>query len=214
MTTINGKTVQTPRTIRIPRTPETERLYKLELAAETAFRKAAQELAKVRNDSPLDFWTVTLPQALFDFLDGWHSPAVLAACKATVERIEARDQRDNPHRSPLHDPEQCDTCTAEANAEISHCPTHCSDPDDARAICTQAHTHSAPHPFTGECEHCGAQLADVEPSAHDSDCRLASSSSMKDPDCCHDCASCCACDPCCVHAGSSHAVPSHTDPRD
>jgi len=76
---------------RIPANANTQRLYALESRAHGAFTTAAKELARVRGDAESDYWTVTLPQAIFDFLDSTSHTAAVAACKGFLAAFDKNE---------------------------------------------------------------------------------------------------------------------------
>lgn len=74
-----------PQANRIPRIRETAKLYEREEALYESFTAAAQELGKVLRHHKEDYWTRTVPQAIYDFMDHFDCAAVRAACKAWLE---------------------------------------------------------------------------------------------------------------------------------
>ena len=74
-----------PTLIRIGKSDRTATLYRLEEETVHWFNEAAKEAARVRDDDELRFYVLSLPQALFDFLDNFDSAAVQIAAKAFLE---------------------------------------------------------------------------------------------------------------------------------
>jgi len=70
----------------IGRGDTSERLYQLEEKAHSTFKTAAEELGKVLGQDKKFFWTETLPEALYSFLDGWDHCAGEQACIAFLEK--------------------------------------------------------------------------------------------------------------------------------
>lgn len=74
-----------PQLIRIGRNKETERLYILEHDAHETFKKAVKEWMKVTHTPDDQFWTVALPQMLYDWLESWDNRAAMLAAKFYLE---------------------------------------------------------------------------------------------------------------------------------
>jgi hypothetical protein len=70
----------------IGRGEDTEALYKREDKRDEAFKLAAESLGRVLGFTERQFWTHTLPEALFGMLDHWDSMASEQACIAFLER--------------------------------------------------------------------------------------------------------------------------------
>ena len=70
-----------PQNIYIQRTKDTERLYNCEERVSIAIMDAARELGRVLGHDEDEFWSRTMPQALFDILDNYH-PAGEGAVRA------------------------------------------------------------------------------------------------------------------------------------
>ena len=66
----------------------TARLYRLEERRDEAIEGAARELGKLWGNSEKNFWTDTMPQALYDILERFDTQAALAAAKAFVRNHE------------------------------------------------------------------------------------------------------------------------------
>ena len=69
----------------IRRNASTDKLYRLEYATHEAFRPAVEELARVRGYPREEYWTRTLPEAIYSFLNSWDRKAVRAAITAWLE---------------------------------------------------------------------------------------------------------------------------------
>lgn len=80
-----------PHIIRINRTRETEKLYTLERKRNDAIKAAAKEYAKVMDHPAREYWSRTIPQALFDTLESFQGSSSYAAAKAYCEWYETRE---------------------------------------------------------------------------------------------------------------------------
>lgn len=91
-----GKKHVRPRVVRVGRTKATENLYNREHDRSEAIRRAAVELAWVLDIPESEFWTRTMPQALFDTLESYEIGAGYVAAKAYVDwvRIQHPDVAD------------------------------------------------------------------------------------------------------------------------
>lgn len=74
-----------PHTIRIGMNSISRRLYQAEEERTKAIKKAAKELAKVLGHSEDEFWSKTMPQALFDILISFDTTAATEAATAFLE---------------------------------------------------------------------------------------------------------------------------------
>lgn len=91
------KTYIIPECIRIGRSDRTERLYALESASTTAIGKAARELAQVLNHDKGEYWTRTMPLALFTVLESFDRHASEAAAVGYLRQTRARAVGDDRH---------------------------------------------------------------------------------------------------------------------
>jgi hypothetical protein len=70
----------------IGRGDKTEALYQREEKRDEAFHAAAQSLGRVLGHTEKEFWTKTLPEALYAMLDHWDHHAGELACIAFLEK--------------------------------------------------------------------------------------------------------------------------------
>jgi hypothetical protein len=77
---------QKPKGPRIGRNANTDRLYRLEDEMYTAFQASSTELANVLKHSPGQYYTHTLPEAIFSFLEHYDDQAVRLAVELWLER--------------------------------------------------------------------------------------------------------------------------------
>lgn len=63
-----------------------EQLYKMEEKTHLAFQTAAYELGRILGHTSQQFWTHTMPEALYTFIDSWETGSARAACEAWLER--------------------------------------------------------------------------------------------------------------------------------
>ena len=69
----------------ISRSDETEKLYRLEEKRNVAIKDCATEWAKINAVPQEEFWTQSLPQALFDLLQSFDSKAAEMAALAYLK---------------------------------------------------------------------------------------------------------------------------------
>lgn len=74
-----------PRLIRIERWEKTEKLYKLEAILHKALDASVREWLKVNRLTEKDFWTIGIPQGLYDLLHGYDQSASKLAAEAFLE---------------------------------------------------------------------------------------------------------------------------------
>lgn len=79
-----------PRIIMIGRSRETESLYTAERRRNDAVQAAAKKLAAVLGHAPGEYWTRTIPQALFDTLESFQREAAYLAAREFVRSVEQR----------------------------------------------------------------------------------------------------------------------------
>lgn len=70
----------------IGRGDATEALYQKEEKRDNAFRASAEALGRVLDHTDKEFWTKTLPEALYAMLDHWDHHAGELACIAFLEK--------------------------------------------------------------------------------------------------------------------------------
>lgn len=71
---------------RIGRSGRTEKLYALENALSEAFRASSEELGRLMEHKKAEYFTHTLPEAIFSFLEGYDSNAVRLGVELWLQR--------------------------------------------------------------------------------------------------------------------------------
>jgi len=79
------------RFVRIERTSQTEKLYKLEAERDRLIKECAEQWARQVGVPKEDFYTVSLPTQLWDLLESWDKEAARAACEFWL-KFNKRDE--------------------------------------------------------------------------------------------------------------------------
>lgn len=72
---------------------EATRLYELEEKRSNILRECAQEWSKAVGVSKKDFWTRSLPQAIFDMLHNYEVGTAIVACEAFLTQMGWKIER-------------------------------------------------------------------------------------------------------------------------
>lgn len=75
-----------PMGVMVERGPNTKTLYRLEEERNEAIKAAARELAKVLEHASGEYWTRTMPEALYATLDAYSPSMVRVVCETWLTK--------------------------------------------------------------------------------------------------------------------------------